>query len=286
MMKTILLPLENGDGLQATLETAWLAAVSFGSTIEGLRTHRALPGMVVSEIDGYAAAVFDLAESFEAEDRERGARARAIFEDFLSGKGVGLGAGSAAVGCPTATWTQEIPPGSATVGVYARLFDLTVVGHPVQGASTLAATTLETVLFDSGRPILIAPPNPPESLGQTVVVYWNGNTETARAVAFAMPFLSRAERVVVLALKGVMVPGQSAAEAARHLQLNGVEAETREAASNGRGGGEAVLAEAAALGADMLVMGAYTHSRFRQMFFGGATSQIMAEAELPVFMAH
>jgi nucleotide-binding universal stress UspA family protein len=83
-----------------------------------------------------------------------------------------------------------------------------------------------------------------------------------------------------------MVPGPSAAEAARHLQLNGVEAETREAASNGRGGGEAVLAEAAALGADMLVMGAYTHSRFRQMFFGGATSQIMAEAELPVFMAH
>ena len=119
-----------------------------------------------------------------------------------------------------------------------------------------------------------------------MVVSWNASTETARAVAFAMPFLRRAERVVVLAVEGVMVPGPSAAEAARHLQLNGISAETREAAINGRGGGEAILAEAAALGADLLVKGAYTNSRLRQMIFGGATSKILAEAELPVFMAH
>ncbi len=101
-----------------------------------------------------------------------------------------------------------------------------------------------------------------------------------------MPFLRRAERVVVLAVEGVMVPGPTAAEAARHLQLNGIAAETREAATDGRGGGETILAEAAALGADLLVKGAYTNSRLRQMIFGGATSQILAEAELPVFMAH
>ncbi len=285
-MKTILLPLENGDGLRAMLETAWLAALSFGSTIEGLYIRRALPGVVVADIGGYAAAAPDLVESFEAEDRERGERARANFEDFLRAKGVTLGADPAAEGQPAAAWAQEIPPGDAAVGMYARLFDLTVVGRPVQGASTPAASTLETVLFDSGRPILIAPPDPPKSLGRTVVVSWNGSTETARAVAFAMPFLSRAERVVVLAVAGVMVPGPSAAEAARQLKLNGIEAESRDATTDGRGGGETILAEAAALGADLLVKGAYTHSRLRQMIFGGATSQILAEAELPVFMAH
>jgi nucleotide-binding universal stress UspA family protein len=294
-MKTILLPLETGDGLQSMLETAWLAATAFGSTIQGLYIRRALPGVVVADIGGYAAAAPDLVESFEAEDRERGAQARRTFEEFLRGKGValgepgpsdGTGTGPGGEDRPSATWAEEIPPGDAAVGMYARMFDLTVVGRPVQGASAPAASTLETVLFDSGRPILIAPPTVPASLGRTAVVSWNGSTETARTVAFAMPLLRRAERVVVLAVEGVMVPGPSAAEAARHLQLNGIDAETREAATNGRGGGETILAEAAALGADLLVKGAYTNSRLRQMIFGGATSQILAEAELPVFMAH
>ncbi len=290
-MKTILLPLESGDGLQSMLETAWLAASAFGSTIQGIYIRRALPGIVVADIGGYAAAAPDLVESFEAEDRERGASARQAFEEFLRGKGVALDESPPEVSptgedLPSATWAEEIPPGDAAVGMYARLFDLTVVGRPVQGASTPAASTLETVLFDSGRPILIAPPNPPKTLGGTVVVSWNASTETARAVAFAMPLLRRAERVVVLAVEGVMVAGPTAAEAARHLQLNGIAAETREAATNGRSGGETILTEAASLGADLLVKGAYTNSRLRQMIFGGATSKILAAAELPVFMAH
>ncbi len=285
-MKTILLPLESGDGLQSMLETAWLAATAFGSTIQGLYIRRALPGVVVADIGGYAAAAPDLVESFEAEDRERGVAARRAFEEYFRGKGVALGEAPSGEDRPSATWAEEIPPGDAAVGMYARLFDLTVVGRPVQGASTPAASTLETVLFDSGRPILIAPPTAPKSLGGTAVVSWNASTETARAVAFAKPFLRRAERVVVLAVEGVMVPGPSAAEAAHHLQLNGIAAEVREVATNGRGGGETILAEAAALGADLLVKGAYTNSRLRQMIFGGATSKILAAAELPVFMAH
>ena len=285
-MKTILLPLEQSEGLAAMLETAWLAAKGFGSGIEALYIRRALPGVVVADIGGYAAAAPDLVESFEAEDRERGRRVRAQFEDFLRGNGVELGAEPAAEGRPSARWTDDLPPGDASVGMYARLFDLTVVGRPVQGASAPASSTLESVLFDSGRPILIAPPKAPKSLGRTAVVSWNCSTETARAVALALPFLKAAERVVVLAVEGVMVPGPTAAEAARHLQQNGIRAEAREVSAGGRGGGEAILAEAAALEADLLVKGAYTHSRLRQMIFGGATSQILAEAELPVLMAH
>ncbi len=82
-MKTILLPLEDGDGLQSMLETAWMAATAFGSTIQGLYIRRALPGVVVADIGGYAAAAPDLVECFEAEDRERGASARRAFEEFL-----------------------------------------------------------------------------------------------------------------------------------------------------------------------------------------------------------
>lgn len=285
-MKSLLVPLEESDALRPMLETAWLTAKIFSSYIEGLYIRRALPSVVVADIGGYAAASPDLMESFEEEDRQRAQRVHAAFEDFLRDKGVTPGRAAAGPDGITAGWSQDNPPGDAALGMYGRIFDLSVVGRPTAGQSAPAMSTLETVLFDSGRPILIAPPQIPKSLGRRAVISWNGSTETARAVALAMPLLAQAEQVVVLAVEGVMVPGPTASDVARHLTRNGIVAEAREAATSGRGGGETILAEATALEADLLIKGAYTHSRLRQMIFGGATSHILAAAELPVFMAH
>ena len=283
-MKAILLPLEESDGVPSMLETACLAAQRFGSHIDGLYVRRALPGVVVADIGGYAAATPDLMQSFEEEDRQRGERMRTSFEEFMRKKGVPLGAPGD--GGPSAAWTVDNPPGDAALGMLARTFDLTVVGRPVGGAGAPAMSTLESVLFDSGRPVLIAPPVPTKTLAEVVVISWNGSTETARAVALAMPFLVTARRTVVLAVEGVMVPGPRADEVARNLERNGIPAKTREIPAGGRGGGEVILSEAGALGADLLIKGAYTHSRLRQMIFGGATSHILDQAQIPVLMAH
>ena len=285
-MKTIFVPLEDCNAVPSMLETARLAAQAFGAYVEGLYIRRALPGVVVADIGGYAAATPDLAESFEEDERQRAQRTRERFDAFLREKGISYASGDPPGDHVTAGWFEDIESGDGAVGMHARLFDLTVVGRPTAGLSAPAVSTLEAVLFDSGRPILIAPPEPPWSLGETVVVSWNASTETARAIAFAMPMLARAKRVVVLAVEGAMVPGPAAAEAARHLKRNGIAAEAREIASDGRGGGGVILAEARALNADLLIKGAYTHSRLRQMIFGGPTSHILAEAELPVLMAH
>ncbi len=284
-MKTILVPLEDNGAAPAMLRTAWLAAQRFGSTIEALHVRRSLPGVVVADIGGYAAATPDLMESFEQEDRERARQAHAAFDAFLRENGVTPGE-PAGADRPGAIWTEDNEPGDQAVGMYARVFDMTVVGRPVTGQSTPAMSTLETVLFESGRPILIAPPTPPAKLGETVVVHWNGSTETARAIAFALPFLGQAKRTVVVSVEGVTVPGPGAGAVARYLKRNGIAAQLRELPADSRGGGPAVLAEAEALGADLLIKGAYTHSRLRQMIFGGATSHILAEAQIPVFMAH
>jgi nucleotide-binding universal stress UspA family protein len=92
--------------------------------------------------------------------------------------------------------------------------------------------------------------------------------------------------VTVVTIEGAFVPGPSGADMARNLARNGIPVQAVDAKDGGRPPGEAMLAEAAASGADMMVKGAYTHSRLRQMIFGGATSQILAAAEMPVFMAH
>jgi nucleotide-binding universal stress UspA family protein len=118
------------------------------------------------------------------------------------------------------------------------------------------------------------------------VIAWNGSTETARAVAFALPLLRQAGRVVVLTVEGGMAPGPGGDQLVGYLRRNGIGADLNEAKPGRRSTGEAILATAAALDADLLVKGAYTQSRLRQMIFGGATSHILSAAMLPVFMAH
>ena len=123
-------------------------------------------------------------------------------------------------------------------------------------------------------------------LGQNIVIAWNCSSETARTVAFAMPFLMQAQQITVLTVQKGTVPGPSAAELARNLQRHGLAVEWREVPSGDRGPGDTVLQQAREIGADLLIKGAYTQSRLRQMIFGGVTSHILAESELPVIMAH
>jgi nucleotide-binding universal stress UspA family protein len=146
--------------------------------------------------------------------------------------------------------------------------------------------TLEAVLFETGRPIIIAPPIPPASLGNTIVIAWNGSTETARSVAFAAPFLAKAKRIVVLSIEGWGVPGPSGVQLADSLKRTGIAVEAITVPAGRRNAGETILAEAGALGCDLLVKGAYTQSRLRQLIFGGATTHILAEAKMPVLMAN
>jgi nucleotide-binding universal stress UspA family protein len=193
---------------------------------------------------------------------------------------------NAMVDGPVAAWVEEESPNSEIVGTRSRVFDITVVARPVKGANIAAMSILEAALFEGGRPILIAPPTAPTKMGDNVVIAWNGSTETARTVAFAMPFLLKASKVTVISMLGFGVAGPSTADVARQLQRNGIPATWKDYQTRDRRAGPAFLEEAAALGADLLVKGAYTQSRVRQMIFGGATDHILSNAELPVLMSH
>jgi nucleotide-binding universal stress UspA family protein len=147
--------------------------------------------------------------------------------------------------------------------------------------------TLESALFESGRPVLIAPPNSPPSLGTNILVAWNNSTEQARTMADAMPLLRLAERITILTIEGATVAGPSGEQMARSLKMNGISADpiTMKPAGK-RSAGETILTKADELGCDLIVKGAYTQSRLRQMIFGGTTRHILANAKLPVLMAH
>ena len=185
-----------------------------------------------------------------------------------------------------ADWRIETASGQAEIGSYGRVFDLIVVGRPVRDQVAPSVAALESALFDSGRPVLVAAPAKPETIGNHVVIAWNGSTETARTVAFARPFIKRAERVSVITVERGSAPGPSGADLACSLKRNGFNVDHREVPLGEKSIGEAILDETKAIGGDLLVKGAYTQSRLRQMIFGGATSHILAHADLPVLMAN
>jgi nucleotide-binding universal stress UspA family protein len=101
-----------------------------------------------------------------------------------------------------------------------------------------------------------------------------------------MPILKRASRVIVLTVEGGAAVAGPIGQLCRYLELNGVPAKPLTVGLDGRLTGEAILAHPKALGCDLLIRGAYTQSRLRQMIFGGTTRYILSNAELPVFMAH
>lgn len=278
-MKTILVPTEKSDLMGATLETALQFARRFDGYIEGFALRAAISDFVAADLivaDAWAVA--------ETRDAELAKEARTLFEEFMQEHSVPLrnnGTGGLSYG-----WTEADAARDAFVGSYGRVFDIIVFGRPGSYPAGSSMAAVEAALFESGRPILIAPPTAPKKLGDNILVAWNRSTETARCLALSMPLLHRASKVTVLTVTGGMVPGPEGPEVARHLQLNGIPAEAISVEPAGRSSGEMFLAKAEELGCDLIVKGAYTQSRLRQMIFGGATSHILAKTTLPVFMAH
>jgi nucleotide-binding universal stress UspA family protein len=276
-MKTILIPTEDHDAMPAVLEAARLIAQTFDSYMEGFAVCPSAANYVAVEpVSGVA-----ISGAFKGDTAKQ---ARVEFESFMQAHTVPQGVWEPAVF--SYGWPREEAADDAYIGSYGRIFDLIVLGRPGPEPQNPRMPPLEAALFDSGRPVLVVPPFVPQTLARNVLVAWNGSTEQACTNAFAIPLLHLADNVTVLTVEGGTTPGPSGEEAARHLRRNGVKATALTVKPVARTSGEIILEHGTALGCDLLVKSAYTQSRLRQMIFGGATRHILANATLPVLMAH
>jgi nucleotide-binding universal stress UspA family protein len=149
----------------------------------------------------------------------------------------------------------------------------------------------EQVALASGRPVLIVPyAGHFDNVGRRVLIAWNATREAARAVSDAMPLLTSAELVTVLTIdprEGPHGHGElPGADIALHLARHGVKAQIERTVSAGMPVGEVLLSRVADLGADLIVMGAYGHSRAREVLLGGATRSVLRSMTVPVLMSH
>ncbi len=278
-MKSILVPVEITDAMRPAMETALLLARRREAYIEGFPLRFGISEFATAEVvGGFPSEAYRQYGVQEAEQTQK------LFESFMEGHGVPRAGESLGLAYG---WLDDAPEGEGFVGSYGRAFDITVLSRPDDNSIGLHTRAIESSLFESGRPLLLAPPRPPRTIATNIMIHWNGSTEQARANAFAMPLLRAAERVSVLTVVGGQgVAGPAPADIIKQLKRNGIAAKPIRVEIKNHSTGEAVLAAAMAEGCDLLVKGAFTRSRLRQMVFGGATSHIMAHAELPVLMAH
>jgi nucleotide-binding universal stress UspA family protein len=279
-MRTILVPTENHDAMQSALETALLLARQYDSYIEGF----ALSWGINEFAGGDIAGGFPLT-TYKEDIAEEAKQARRIFESFMQKHDVPQS--TATTEGLSFGWLDIEPEGESFVGSYGRVFDVIVMNRPNANSTGLHNRAIESGLFESGRPILLAPPSPPRQIATNVLIAWNCSTEQARATALAMPLLQKADRVTVLTvIGGTEVPGPSAEQLIRYLQRNEIVAKSMRVEFDGRSTGKAILATGQSLGCDLLIKGAYTQSRLRQMIFGGATQHVLENAAIPVLLAN
>ncbi|HLY54903.1 MAG TPA: universal stress protein [Stellaceae bacterium] len=187
---------------------------------------------------------------------------------------------------PTCAWRHFTGTPLAAVARLGRFCDLIVLERPSPPAA-VQTDVVCAALFGASRPVFLVPPEPPHELGSAGLVGWNGSQEAMRAMTSALPLLARMQRVVVLTIGAPEGddPGDDR-ELLDYLACHGVVAERMRMAADGRPAGERLLHEAAAIGAGLLVMGGFTHSRFREAVLGGATRYVLQAAALPVLLSH
>ena len=237
-MKAILVPVEQHTG-PVVFHTALTVARMFDSYIGGIASGPTVPDVIITDVGTLPILNPD-------SRREMAQNARQQFEAWMATHSVpprpeepqGLCFG----------WHGDELVEDDALGCRGRAFDLIVIGRPGSGRDEPRVATVESALFDSGRPVLLVPPSAPKAatLGETIVVSWNGSSETARAVSFAMPFLLKARRVVVLTVKGATIEGPSGEEIAAMLRLHGVAASALTHEDERRSPGATILAQARA----------------------------------------
>ena len=290
MIKSLLVPLQGNPADTEALSAALSLAHLFDAHLECLHI-RPDPRMLIASTTagmetGIGTGVFpaELWNVIVQADRRRAGQAKDNFDTFCKKAGIAIGPG------PTDAAFHEIE-GDATgaVTLAARYNDLTVFAHDDR-SSEIFWDIKAHVITGSGRPVMLVPKSTPLSTISTVAIAWKDTAESARAVTAAMPILAKAKNIVVLTAREGSAKVEDALRSAEHmaglLRRHGFAVRAEHVPLNAKGAADTVVERAAALKADLFVMGAYGHGRLREFVFGSFTRHVLDRTMLPTLLIH
>ena len=276
--RDILVVIENAAAVPQRLAPAAAIATRFGARLTGFFAS----GYPIMASYGDVSGWSQLVDAYMEAQRREAAAAGAAFRETLNRDKL------------QGEWMFRETDETGSAIAEAALYDLVVVGQPNPDAGLTGGIGLrpEEIVLSCGRPVLVVPyAGEFADVGRCVLVAWNGSREAARALHDAMFLLSGTEAMTVIEIDppapGIAAPAVSAAQVAAALSRRGIAAQSESETTSGDISVEdLLLSRAADLGADLLVMGAYGHSRMREMVLGGVSRGIFRHMTLPVLMAH
>ena len=285
-IKTILVPLDGTEGAQLVLDTAFTVAQHLAAHVEVLHVRADSKNAVPLLGEGMSGAMIEeMIDLAEKEAMNRAQKARAMFEEACRRLSLPVVDAPPGPEGPSAAWVDETGREDEVTAKRGRLADLIVVARPTPDSDVTFRMTLNAAIRETGRPVLVIPPSGAKMVGHKVAIAWNGSHESSRAVRLAMTFVESAEEVFVLTAEGGNTRACAASQLANYLAWHGIQAKTRTFEIADRAGGEDLLKECKGVGADLLIMGAYTQSRVRTLILGGVTSHVLGHVDMPVVMA-
>lgn len=286
-IKNMLVPVGDISHDESAIDTALSLALEFGGHADCLFVTGEMSEIIPAGAMGLFEAVqTEMTREFQQDRQRKSKLARQRFDEMLAERNVDCRESVLPAELPSASWHVAEGVASDVVAARGGAYDLVVVGPARSDHTSVGELSAEAALFRTGRPVLIAPPFSPESVGERIVIGWNRSASAARAVSAALPFLRFARSVSIVSVRTGAKQGPPPQEIAKYLSWHEVSAEVIEIEPDHRVVGEVLLEEASRIDADLLVMGAYSHSRLRELILGGVTRHVLQNAEVPVLMAH
>lgn len=286
-MKTILCVLDGGPTCGAGFEAALRLAKTMNAHVEALHVQIDPQDSIPLAANGMTTTMIeDLVHTMESESDRRAEAAREIFQATSDRLGLAVVPPDSPPSGEAATSFRLVRGREHdVVARWGMLFDLIVVTRRKDPDDPSVVPTLETAILETGRPVLVAPTDWAAPFARNIAVAWRETSAGVHALSGALDLLTRAETATVITVDEGGGEGDPA-HVASYLAHYGVDAASRHVKAGGREAGQAILDEADKAGADLLVMGAYVHSRLRQFILGGVTRTVLRSARIPLLLAH
>jgi nucleotide-binding universal stress UspA family protein len=288
-MKKIMVAASGGTADSVVFATALAAARPLGAHLEffHLRVPMAEAARYTPHVTfARGAGLRHALQELQIEDEARAAAARSGFAAFCAQFNIPIAAQPGGYRGVTASLREESGEIVEHLTRAARHNDLVVLGRQTH-ADGLPPDFIDHVLLRSGRPVLVAPARQPDTLTGTVMVCWKETPQAARAVAAALPLLAKSRHVVIANVRErAHLPASGISDVVEHLAWHDIDADLRRLDGSGGSAAERLTAAARECAADLIVMGAYGHSRTRELLLGGCTQHFLEHAAHAVLLMH
>ena len=275
-MRNILLPFEYIDTIPHLIDCAVSLAKKYNSSVSGVAIHQRIDSFIAQE----GSIVFD--SLHHDENKEEAIKYKEKFIDHINI----LKKSDTDLKDLKYKWLSEELENQKYLGDLSRVYNVVIISRPYQELQSASLSSIQTTLFDGGRPVMLIPMNKQIDIGKKVVISWNCTTESSRAVFAALPILKQASDVTILTVEKVITDGPSGEQVSELLASHGIDAKPVTISGDEKKIGDSILDFSQSVDADLIVKGAYTQSRLREIIFGGATRHLMLHSEIPIYLVN